>query len=40
MEKEILTIELETFEDLKKYVEEMPDGTVVNLEIKVVLKNA
>ena len=39
MEKEVLTIELETFDDFKKYIEEMPEGTVARLEIKVVLKN-
>lgn len=40
MEQELLTIELENLEDLRRYVEEMPEGTVASLEIKVVIKNA
>ena len=33
-------ITIETFDELKEIIEEMPDGTVVSLDIKVVVNNA
>lgn len=33
-------ITIETFDELKEIIEEMPEGTVVSLDIKVVVNNA
>lgn len=33
-------ITIESFDELKGIIEEMPDGTVVSLDIKVVIEDA
>jgi len=38
MMPEVIT--MENFDELKDFIEEMPEGTVVNLDIKVVIKDA